>query len=292
MRFLPRLLAPVVALASLLPALGTATPAVAATRPTKVLVIVEENHSAAQAIDGMPYLRSLGKTYGYTTNYHAVAHPSLPDYLALAGGSTFGVRDDKPPASHHLTGRTVFDQAILRGKTAKTYAESMPSNCYLGSATRYAVRHNPWTYFSDSGPRANCKKFDVPAGTRFTGALRTDVVNGTLPTVGMLIPNTCNDGHDCPLSTADDWLKKWIPFVMAGPDYKAGRLAIVVTFDEDDYSAANQVLTTVVSPYTSHVVSGAAYTHYSWTRYADQLAGAVPLRNAADAVSLRDAFHI
>jgi acid phosphatase len=289
-RFLPRLAAALAVLAPLLPA--SAPPAAAATRPTKVLVIVEENHSAAQAIDGMPYLRSLGRTYGYTSGYHAVAHPSLPNYLALAGGSTFGVRDDKSPAYHHLTGRTVFDQAILRGKTAKTYAESMPANCYLSTYGRYAVRHNPWTYFSDSGPRANCKKLDVPAGSRFGGALRTDVLNGTLPTVGMLIPNTCNDGHDCPLSTADDWLSRWIPFIMAGPDYKAGRLAIVVTFDEDDYSAANQVLTTVVSPYTSHVVSGAAYTHYSWTRYADQLAGAVPLRNAANAVSLRDAFHI
>ena len=57
---------------------------------TKVLTIVEENHGYDQSLSSMPYLKSLGTRYGYATNYHALTHPSLPNYLALAGGSTFG----------------------------------------------------------------------------------------------------------------------------------------------------------------------------------------------------------
>jgi acid phosphatase len=269
-----------------------ASPAAAVTRPTKVLVIVEENHSAAGAMAGMPYLASLARTYGYASNYRANRHPSLPNYLALAGGSTFGVADDEAPARHPLRGSSVFDQAVARGLTAKTYAESMPSNCRLTPYGKYAVKHNPWAYFADPRPRANCARYDVPAGTPNAGAFRDDIARGTLPNVGMLIPNMCNDGHDCPLSTADGWLHGWLPIVMNGPDYKAGRLAIVVTFDEDDYTEANTVLTVVVSPYTKKVVSTTAYTHYSWTHYAEQVIGSAALRNAAAATSLRPAFSI
>ena len=267
-------------------------PASAATRPTKVLVVVEENHSQTQAVNDMPYLASLASTYGRTSAYRAVTHPSLPNYLAIAGGSTFGVRDDKNPSSHHITGPSAFDRALAHGKTAKTYADGMPGNCYPTSTSRYAVRHNPWTYFSDAGPRANCRSRDVPLGLTTRGPLRSDINAGTLPNLGLIVPDVCHDGHDCSLSTADNWLKAWLPIVMNGPDYRAGRLAIVVTFDEDDSSGNNTVLTVVVSPYTSHVVSSRAYTHYSLTRYFAELTLTTPLHNAATAVSLRTDFHI
>jgi acid phosphatase len=132
----------------------------------------------------------------------------------------------------------------------------------------------------------------VTSGTPLGGPLRDDVLAGRLPDVGLLVPNVCSDAHDCSLATADGWLKSWLTFVMKGPDYRAGRLAIVVTFDEDDYSSGNTVLTTVVSPYTHGVVSGTAYTHCSWTHYAEILLGVGALRNAGTAPSLRPAFGI
>lgn len=265
---------------------------VAPARPSKVLVVVEENHAQSQALAQMPYLSSLASNHGRTTAYHAVTHPSLPNYLAIAGGSTFGVHDDSYPSSHPLPGQSAFDRAIVAGRTAKTYAEAMPSSCALASTSRYAVKHNPWAYFASATSRANCRRFDVPSGTPSSGALRSDINAGRLPTVGLLVPDICHDGHDCSLSTADSWLHSWLPVVMAGPDYRAGRLAIVVTFDEDDDNSGNTVLTTVVSPYTKKVVSGAAYTHYSLTRYFAELSRTTPLRAGANAPSLRSAFHI
>jgi hypothetical protein len=64
--------------------------------PTKMLVIAEENHTETSALQQMPYLAALADAYGHTTDYQAVAHPSLPNYLALAGGSTFGVTRRQP----------------------------------------------------------------------------------------------------------------------------------------------------------------------------------------------------
>jgi phosphatidylinositol-3-phosphatase len=261
-------------------------------RPAKVLIVVEENRTPRAALTEMPYLASLASAYGKTTAYKAVAHPSLPNYLALAGGSTFGVRDDAGPSSHHITGPSVFDRVIAGGRTSKTYAEAMPSPCSLTSTSRYAVKHNPWAYFSDPASRANCRRFDVPLGTTTAGALRHDVDAGTLPTVGLVIPDICHDGHDCSLATADAWLKSWLTIVRQGPDYRARRLAIVVTFDEDDYSGNNTVQTVVVSPFTSHVVMSGPLTHYSLTRYLAELTSTAPLRAAAGAPSLRAAFGL
>lgn len=263
-----------------------------AQRPVKVLIVVEENRTARSALLGMPYLASLAAKHGRATHYRAVTHPSLPNYLAIAGGSTFGVQDDRGPASHRIAGPSAFDRIIASGRTAKTYAEAMPSNCALTSTARYAVKHNPWPYFSDAGPRSNCRRFNVPSGTPSAGALRSDISQGRLPNVGLLIPDICNDGHDCSLARSDAWLKSWLPVVMQGPDYRAGRLAIIVTFDEDDFSGDNTILTVVISPYTSQVVTSRALTHYSLTRYLAELTATQPLRAAATAPSLRTDFRI
>jgi hypothetical protein len=261
-------------------------------RPAKVLIVVEENKTPSSALAGMPYLASLASAYGKTTAYKAVAHPSLPNYLAIAGGSTFGVRDDAAPSSHHISGPSVFDRVIAGGRTAKTYADAMPTACALSSTSRYAVKHNPWAYFSDPASRANCQRFDVPLGSTTAGALHADVVAGTLPTVGLVVPDICHDAHDCSLATSDAWLKSWLTIVRQGPDYRAGRLAIVVTFDEDDYSGNNTVQTVVVSPYSSHIVTSRAFTHYSLTRYLAELTSTLPLRAAASATSLRASFRL
>jgi acid phosphatase len=240
----------------------------------------------------MPYLAGLTDQFGRTTAYRAVTHPSLPNYLAVAGGSTFGVGDDQPPSSHPIQQVSVFDAVIAAGGTAKIYAEAMPGPCTLEPVGRYAVKHNPWAYFSSGTSRDNCERFDLPAGGPDNGALRDDVDAGTLPTVGLLIPDMCNNGHDCPLSTADEWLHAWLPVIMAGPDYRAGDLVVVVTFDEDDRTADNVVLTTVIAPMVSQIVAGAPLTHYSLSRYLAELGGAPPLGEAATATSLGTAFGL
>src|SRR5690242_5273089 len=74
----------------------------AGTAVTKLMVLVVENHSLAQMRSGMPWTFRQAQRFAYASDYHAIRHPSLPNYLAIAGGSTFGVADDAPPASHPI----------------------------------------------------------------------------------------------------------------------------------------------------------------------------------------------
>jgi hypothetical protein len=257
---------------------------------SKVLVVVEENHSLSEMRDQMPYLYGLARQYGYATDYRAATHPSLPNYLAIAGGSTFDVADDASPSAHPLTGPSVFGAAIAAGRTARLYAESMPSVCATAPSGAYAVKHAPWAYFVDEA--ALCQDRMVPAGTPTDGPLASDVAAGELPTVGMLVPDLDHDAHDGTLATADEWLHGWLPAIMAGPDFQGGRLAIVVTADEDDKTDGNRVLTVVIAPGVTDEVVTAPLSHYSLTGLLCEVAGVPPLREAAGAPSFAEAFGL
>ena len=261
-------------------------------RLSKVLTIVEENHSLTQMRADMPYLAGLAARFGYADHYTAIRHPSLPNYLVIAGGDTFGVTDDAAPAAHVLHGPSVFSQARDAGLTAGTWAESMSESCRLtpDGATRYAVKHNPWAYFADD--RAACQAGDAGSGFRAAASANA------LPNVGMLIPNTCHDAHDggqgCDLRSADAWLRDQLPTVLASDDFTSGALAVVVTADEDDRSSGNTVLTVVLhaSLDGSGLVVSTPLTHYSLSRLCSDVVGAPPLRRAATAPDLAAAFHL
>jgi hypothetical protein len=255
---------------------------------TKLLVFVVENHSLDEMRAQMPEAFALAERYGYATQYRALTHPSLPNYLAIAGGSTFGVTDDDSPAGHVIHGPSVFGQAIEAGRTAKVYADGMPGTCSLGtSGDRYAVKHNPWAYFVDE--HALCARYDVPLQ-----GFAADAASGSLPNAGLVIPNLCHDAHDadCDLADADAWLRDQVAAVLAGPDFAAGRLAVVLTADEDDHSQDNLVLTTVLHPsQRGHVVS-TPLTHYSLTRLYDQVLRVPLLGQAATAPDMAQAFGL
>lgn len=252
----------------------------------KVLVFIEENHSLDQMKAGMPHTYALARRFGYATDYHAVTHPSLPNYLAIAGGQTFGVTDDDPPDSHPVQATSVFGAALRNGRTAASYNDGMPTNCAVDDGgDDYAVKHNPWAYFVTERPE--CQRYDVPIG-----ALASDVAAGKLPNVGLVTPNLCNDAHDCGLTVADTWFADWMTRIFAGPDWRSGRLAVVLTADEDDKSGDNTVLTVVIHPSQHHNVVSAPLGHYALTRLYAAVAHTKPPFNAAGAPSLAHAFGL
>jgi phosphatidylinositol-3-phosphatase len=256
----------------------------------KVLTIWEENHDIS-ALSQMPYLRSLANTYGQATHYRGVTHPSLGNYLVAVSGqgaNTCGLRDPLP-AGCPQSARTVFGQALAAGLTAKSYAESMATKCKKTGGTNYAPRHNPWVYFTNE--TTQCLAHDVPLGTTTsTAGLKVDAEQGILPNAGLIAPNLCNDAHDCSLAVADGWLKKWMPLLLAGPDYRSGRLAIVVTFDEGSGSSQT-VPFVVVNPRESGRVVTGSFTHYALCRLYDDVLGVAPLPGCT-ATGLKAAFGL
>jgi acid phosphatase len=250
--------------------------------------VVEENHSLAEMRSGMPFLAEMSDRYGQATHWQALAHPSEPNYLGIVGGSTFGVTDDAPPADNAPkvgAARSLFSEAWDAGKTAVTYAESMPAPCTLADAYPYVVRHNPWTFFA--AERQRCHADDVSSAS-FASAASQD----RLPDLGLLIPDVRHDAHDGTLAEADAWLRTVLAPVLASRDFTSGRLVVVVTADEDDHTGDNTVLTSVLTPRLDHRVVDAPLNTYSLTRFIADVLGVPPPRNAVDAPDLSTAFAL
>ncbi len=267
--------------------------------PTKVLVIVEENEEYDSVLNGdsAPYLAKLARTYGTATNYQAgysTGCPSLPGYLLLTSGSTHGICDDDDAYSHQLDGPSIFSQVQASGRQWRVYAESMPRACAKGNSGTYVPRHAPAPYYSSIASR--CADWDVPLGTTGSGALRRGIDNG-LPAYSFVAPDLCNDMHGASgcdsgrIGAGDDWLSRWVPRILAGPDYRAGRLAVVITWDEGS-SSSNHIPTIVISPHTQKVSSDRAFSHCSLLRTTEEILGVSRLGCAADAPSMRATFGL
>jgi len=101
--------------------------------------------------------------------------------------------------------------------------------------------------------------------------------SATAPNFAFVTPNLCNDGHDCPLSTTDTWVKKEVPALMLSPAFADSRSLLVITYDESE-SGSDRVVTILAgSGVKSGFQSGTAYNHYSLLRTIEFLWGLAPL---------------
>jgi len=134
-----------------------------------ILTVVMENH-ALNSIYGNSsarFLNGLAYNYSLATGYTAISHPSLPNYLALTGGSTFGVSTDCSPTTRacnsgafccSISASNIVDRIESAGLTWKAYMEDYPQtcgsscspgNCFIGASNSgYAAAHDPFVYLS------------------------------------------------------------------------------------------------------------------------------------------------
>ena len=267
-----------IGLASLLfVASGTAAPKPSTTLPKPavspgpIVVIFFENHSYSQIIGNSccPYINAQAAQGLALTNYHAITHPSLPNYLAVSGGSTCSKRGSDG-VTPYCTGRNLWDQLHQAGASWRVYEESMPSRCDLTDTSIYAVRHNPEAIYADQKGTATCASHDAgPARTSFT----------SLPRFTFVTPNICNDMHSCPPATGDAWLKIWLPKFLAVPGTR-----VVVTFDEG--SIDNHVAAFEVGAGVPTATDAARYDHYSLLAGIEDALGLPRLGHAAGATPL------
>lgn len=163
----------------------------------------------------------------------------------------------------------------------------MPRNCAKSATSQYAPKHNPPVYFTNLA--ADCARWDVP----LSPALSSDLAGHRLPRFAFVTPDICDDAHNCSVATADTWLRAWLGRILSGPDYRAGRTAVVVTWDEDDHTAGNRVSSVVIAPSVRPGTrSATAFTHYSLLRTTEEMLGLPPLLAARSAPSMRAAFRL
>jgi hypothetical protein len=255
-----------------------------------VVWIVFENKSYEQIIGSphAPYLNGVAAECGLATDYHGVAHPSLPNYIAMTSGSTQGITDDRGPALHPLSAPSIFSQLGSGGWRA--LQESMPSNCLPANSGLYAARHNPPTYYVDVA--ADCALADVPLGSTPDLSARFTFIT----------PNLCHDMHSSPCTTSateevaagDAWLAQFLPTILTTAQYRAGSTAVFVTWDEDDFTAVQHVPTLVVAPQVAPGTAVATtFDHYSLLRTTEEMLGLdTYLGQAAPATSMRGGFGL
>ncbi len=207
-------------------------------RPAHVVVVIEENHSESDIIGNpdAPYLNSLAAGGALFTQSYGIGHPSQPNYLAVFSGSTQGVSDDTcPPPGAPFRAPNLSTALRTVGASFATYSEGLPSaGSTACSSGAYARKHNPAIDFADVAPAEN---------RPFT-AFPTDLAS--LPTVSFVIPNLDHDMHDGTIGQADTWLRTHMDSYVKWA--AAHDSLLVVTWDEDDYSAANRIPTLFFGP--------------------------------------------
>jgi phosphatidylinositol-3-phosphatase len=254
-----------------------------------VFVIVMENHSFSEIIgsSSAPYINALLTGGGIATNYFAVTHPSLPNYLALTGGSTFGITSDCNTC--WISAPNIADRVEAAGKTWKAYEESMPSSCFVGDSYPYVQKHDPFIYYNDirtNGSR--CAGHVVP----FTQITSDLTATSTTPNFAFITPNACDDMHDCSIASGDAWLGQHVPQILGSPAFTTQHSLLAITWDEDDFTTINRVTTILVGP---DVLPGAQssiyYNHYSLLRTFENGLGLAALTgNDGGAAPLLDLF--
>jgi len=235
----------------------------------RIVIIVFENKEFGIVIGNlqMPNFNKLAREYTLLTQYYAVTHPSLPNYIALIGGDTFGILSDCNDC--YVNSQSLPDLIEASGRTWKTYQEDIPEPCFLGDTNIYAQKHNPFIYFDPIRLDAErCERSIVPFS-----ALQTDIEADTLPNFLFITPNLCNDAHDCGLDVADAWLTDLLGRLVPALDATRESYLLVLTFDEGQGThsccglpplAGGRVATVFYSPLVRNGFEDSTpYTHYS-----------------------------
>jgi phosphoesterase family protein len=247
-----------------------------------VVIVVMENKTFSQVVGNpaAPFQTSMAIACASTTHFANEGSPSRPNYIAMTAGSTFGClgSDADPPGGCTPSSPSLFKQVIDSGGTVLSYAESMTTNCQTTSSGEYAVKHNPWPYFSAEA--SLCQQFNQPMPASI------DVAN--LPTLMYIAPNLCNDTHDCSIATGDQWLRSHIRPILDSAAYASGSTAVIITYDEYT-NLPNMFASKSVQPGT---VLATNTNHYGMLRTVEDMLGLSPLGQAATATSLRSAMRL
>jgi acid phosphatase len=237
-------------------------------RIAHAVVIVFENHERGEILGSgaAPSFERLASTYAQATADYAVARPTLPNYLALVSGSTHGVTSDCTDCPQ--SGQTIGSQLSAKHLPWAAYAEGYPSS------SRFAKKHVPFLYFPGSASHV------LPL-QRFNPR--------RLPAYSLLVPDLCNDMHDCSIATGDHWLHNFIAPLLTVKD-----TAIFIVFDEGTSNAAgggNVALIVAGTAVRRHSVFKAATSHYGLLRTIESALGLPLLGHARTATPLTGIWH-
>ena len=312
---------PATVIAALFPMLPTSAAAASTPFPQydHIFMIVDENHNYNQIIGNpaAPEINALATDYGLATRYTGVADPSEPNYVAMLGGSTFGISSDDPYffPGQKINQANLPSQLQAAGKTWKGYYQGMPYPGYRGycfpakcngipdSDTLYVAKHNGIPNFANLQTSAEFAN-QVPYGQ-----LSTDLAAGRVPNFSYIIPDECHDMHGAPpwctdsgraqdahdnwlVANGDAFVGSTVTEITSSPVWQSGNNAIVVTFDEGN-TAQSQIATIVITNHGPRgVADNTSYNHYNLLASLEQAFGLGCLQNACAANPMTPLFQV
>lgn len=277
-----------------------------------IFVIVEENHDYNTIIGNThaPTINRLAQTYGLATNYTGVGDPSLPNYVAMIGGNTYGITDDNPyytrPA---ITNTALFDQIEGANLTWKGYFQAMPYPGYMGvcypvrcngipdSDPLYGSKHNGFPNFAHIQQSTTEQQKMVPITQ-----LNQDLSSGTVPNFSYIVPDHCHDMHGSPpscfdsgpsnsttdttlVSQADSYVNTLVTAITGSAMWSTGQNAIVVTFDEGNKASSAIATVVITNNGPRGVRDNTSYNHYSLLLSVEQAFGLGCIQHSCDSTT-------
>jgi phosphatidylinositol-3-phosphatase len=250
--------------------------------PKHVVIVIEENHLYSEIAGNpkAPYINSLMREGANFTDFHAVEHPSQPNYLELFSGSNQGVTDDSCP--HTFTAPNLASELLAGHFTFGGYAEDLPAVGYTGCSNghfwwpwgaTYVRRHCPWVSFATVPNEDNLPFSHFPRDF------------SKLPTVAFVIPNLKHDMHSGSIAAGDTWLRQNIgPYVEWAKTHDS---LLIVTWDEDDNSDSNNIPTFFVGPMIRSGEYHESVNHFNLLRTLEDLYGLPYLGQSRQATPIR-----
>src|SRR5437879_2302299 len=226
------------------------------------VVVLMENHDLSDIYGPAPYMTQLADQYAFSQHWASITNPSQPNYIALIGGSTFGVSGD---GNHpNLNDPTLVDIIENSGHTWNAIAEGSGSGCSINPDR--GEDHFPFlSYTTITGSAARCADLHSGGPTDVVAALNA----GT-----NFIWFTPNDGHnmqDNSVASGDSWLQGWLPGLLTA---MAGKhAALFLTYDEG-YASPPLVYSGFSGPAAKLAYkSTTSYTHYSLLKLIEDVWG-------------------
>ena len=268
----------------------------------RVLIIVLENVDYELAIQdkNLAALASEGASF---TNFHALFHPSYPNYLAMVAGTDFGTHnrsrylaDTQVNFPDDPAHRTIADRLITSGLDFKQYAEELPdgtcpwnlsSQHVAQNRGNYVRRHVPFLSFREVQQKWCDRVVRVDSGSAKNFFVQD--ANKGLVAYSFYSPNMVHDGHDTSVTVAGAWVKKFLDETF--PEKLRKGTLVIVTFDESGGNGDNRIYTVFLGDMVKSASQqdpaalGRLYTHYSVLRTVEDNFGLEPLtandRNAS-----------
>ncbi len=271
---------------------ATPTPLPLVPNFSHIVIIIFENKEYGTVIGNgdMAYFNLLASSYTLLNQHYATTHPSLPNYLSLIGGDTFGRVDNCEFFEDcHINAPSLPDLIEESGRTWKTYQDDMPEPCYTDGTDRYVLKHNPFIFFDPIRLDVErCARSIVPLTQ-----MDMDIAANDLPNFIFITPDICYSGHDCALDLADGFLKEQMDKLYPALEATGEPYLIILTWDEGqgDHSccglpelAGGRIATVFISPQVKqNFLDITPYSHYSILKTISEAWGLSYLGHAADA---------